>query len=98
MSGIDSSALDLPRLGEKILDRLNIEMGLSLDKSVIKSAIRFGSASETKTPIELTFFTEPSAVEILRSRKNLKGSRIYVNEALTRERQEIYKLGRNKFD
>ena len=98
VSGTDSSAWDLPRLGEKILDRLNSEIGPSLDKFVIRTAKRLRSASETETPIELTFFTEASAVEMLRSRKNLKDSRIYANEALTRERQEIYKLARNKFD
>ena len=90
MPGTDSSAWDLPRLGEKILDRLNSEIGPSLDKSVIRTAKRLRSASETETPIELTFFNEASAVEMLRSRKNLKDSRIYANEALTRERQEIY--------
>lgn len=98
VSGIDSPARDLPHLGEKVLARLNSEMGLNLDKSVVKGARRLGGASEIKTPIELTFFTEASAVEILRNRKNLKGTRIYVNEALTRERQEIYKLARNKFE
>lgn len=98
VAGVETTARDLPVLGEKVLDRLNLQMGLQLEKSIIKGAKRLGANDQALAPIELTLISEAAVIEILRNRKMLKGSRVFVNEALTRERQEVFKLARNRFE
>ena len=73
-------------------------MGLHLNNTMLKTVRRLGSFDQSQVPVELSFVSEVKSIKILRNRKKLKGLLIFVNEALTKERQEVSKLARNKFD
>ena len=98
VSGIEMTAWDLPTLGKKVLDCLNAQMGLHLNNTMLKTVRRLGSLDQSQVPIEFTFVSEVTSVKFLCNWKELKGLLIFVNKALTKERQEVFKLACNKFD
>ena len=69
VSGIETTARDLPTLSEKVLDRLNVHMGLHFNNTMLKTVRRLGSFDQSQVPIELTFVSEVTSVKILRNRK-----------------------------
>ena len=98
VSGIETTTWDLPTLGKKVLDCLNAHMGLHLNNTMLKTVRHLGSFDQSQWPIELTFVSEVTSGKVLHNQKKLKGLLIFVNKALTKERQEVFKLARKKFD
>ena len=80
-----------------ILDKIcNDNLGIQLDKNAIDRAHRFGRRRKDKPkPIIVKFIKYPAKHEILRQKKLLKGTSIFINEDITKVNADFLKRAKN---
>lgn len=78
--GVDETERTYDELVNIILSLINTKMGVSCQKGEIETAGRLGKKAEKMRPVIVTVTTTGRKLEILRNKKSLLSSAIYVKE------------------
>lgn len=93
--GLNESEHSYEELQDMILEIINSSMKVPCNKSEIESVRRLGKKSDKIRPVILSVTTLGKKIEILKHKKYLKDSQIYINEDYTQkalqERQVLKK-------
>ena len=79
---------------DQVLDVLNKSMGLSIQKSDIRSCYRIGkkvNVNNKARPIAVYFTTKWLRDSVFFNKKKLKGKRVTITELLTKPKHELFK-------
>lgn len=83
-------------LEHRILDMINTKVQVKCDKEDIEEIFRIGKRGKGNRPIKIGLISLKKKQEILNARRNLKGTKIYVNEDLPFEIREQQREKRMK--
>lgn len=82
---------------EVVLNLFKSNMQLNLEKNMLDRVHRLGKVRDNKQQIIVKFISYRYRSLVLKNRKNLKGSGIYIAEDLTTNRIKLYKEAQTKY-
>lgn len=89
--GIEESEKSYFQLQENILNIINNKLKIKTDVLEIQSVKRFGSTGKKPRPISITLSTLGKKIQILKNKKFLEGSNMYIQEEFPKKVLEIRK-------
>lgn len=89
--GIEENEKSYFQLQENILDIINNKLKIKTDVLEIQSVKRFGSTEKKPRPISVSLTTLGKKIQILKNKKSLEGSSIYIQEEFPKKVLEIRK-------
>ncbi|XP_045783714.1 uncharacterized protein LOC123879871 [Maniola jurtina] len=94
--GVEESERSYFQLEEKILDILNNKIKIKTEVLEIQSVKRFGNIENKPRPVSVSLTTMGKKIQILKHKKSLQGSKIYIQEEFPKKVLEIRRELKNK--